>query len=103
MFRQWCVSKQDEMKQDKNEVIQLSVGFYSEENGFIFFSSDALLTKHQDIQTTITVWRQLEKEKLKMLEFKKPGAGRTSDVYYDCLTEKAKTKVERGPEGTMHG
>lgn len=67
MFRQWCVSKQDEMKQDKNEVIQLSVGFYSEKRMVLFFfSSGALLTKHQDIQT-ITVWRQLEKEKLKML------------------------------------
>lgn len=37
MFRQWCVSKQDEMKQDKNEVIQLSVGFYSEERMVLFF------------------------------------------------------------------
>lgn len=57
MFCQWCISKQDEMKEDGNELILLSIGFYSEER--IFFSG-TLLTKHQDIQTAITVWRLLD-------------------------------------------
>lgn len=37
VFCQWCVSKQDETKEDRNEVILLSGGFYCAERMTLFF------------------------------------------------------------------